>query len=103
MSHTCQAPYRFLERALDQLSETHIWAGKLQLSLAEKLGARSAAYAQFCSSPIHTIGERLLDIRRDKRERAANAAAVGNEMSGDQEEEPLIEAHPHVEMLRLQL
>jgi hypothetical protein len=33
------------------------------------------AYLQYCFSPKHTIGEQLLDVRRDKRERAAFAAA----------------------------
>jgi hypothetical protein len=45
------------------------------------------AYVQYCFAPKHTVGEQLLDVRRDKRERAAYAAAVGDEMSGDQEEE----------------
>ena len=45
------------------------------------------AYVQYCFSPKHTIGEQLLDVRRDKRERAAYAAAVGDEKSGDEEEE----------------
>ncbi len=26
---------------------------------------------QYCYSPKHTVGEQLLDVRRDKRERAA--------------------------------
>jgi hypothetical protein len=45
------------------------------------------AYVQYCFSPKHTVGEQLLDVRRDKRERAAYAAAVGDGMSSDQEEE----------------
>jgi hypothetical protein len=45
------------------------------------------AYVQYCFAPKHTVGEQLLDVRRDKRERAAYAAAVGDEMSGDEEEE----------------
>ena len=32
------------------------------------------AYLQYVHSPKHTIGEQLLDVRRDKRERAAYAA-----------------------------
>ena len=36
------------------------------------------AYVQYCFSPKHTVGEQLLDVRRDKRERAAYAAAVGD-------------------------
>jgi hypothetical protein len=45
------------------------------------------AYVQYCFSPKHTVGEQLLDVRRDKRESAAYAAAVGGEMSSDEEEE----------------
>jgi hypothetical protein len=45
------------------------------------------AYVQYCFAPKHTVGEQLLDVRRDKRERAAYAAAVGDETSGDEEEE----------------
>jgi hypothetical protein len=29
------------------------------------------AYLQYCYAPKHTVGEQLLDVRRDKRERAA--------------------------------
>jgi hypothetical protein len=45
------------------------------------------AYVQYCFSPKHTVGEQLLDVRRDKRERAAYAAAESKEPSGDDEEE----------------
>jgi len=45
------------------------------------------AYVQYCFSPKHTVGEQLLDVRRDKRERAAFAAATGGEAAGDEEEE----------------
>jgi hypothetical protein len=31
------------------------------------------AYVQYCFSPKHTVGEQLLDVRRDKRERASTA------------------------------
>lgn len=43
------------------------------------------AYVQYCFAPKHAVGEQLLDVRRDKRERAAFAAAAGDEMSGDEE------------------
>lgn len=33
------------------------------------------AYLQYCFSPKHTVGQQLLDVRRDKRERADFAAA----------------------------
>ena len=49
------------------------------------------AYVQYCFSPKHTVGEQLLDVRRDKRESAAYAAAVGGEMSSDEEEEEVDE------------
>jgi hypothetical protein len=45
------------------------------------------AYVQYCFFPKHTVGEQLLDVRRDKRERAAYAAATGGEAAGDEEEE----------------
>jgi len=45
------------------------------------------AYVQYCFSPKHTVGEQLLDVRRDKRERAAFAAATGGELAGDEEGE----------------
>jgi hypothetical protein len=45
------------------------------------------AYVQYCFSPKHTVGEQLLDVRRDKRERAAYAVAVEEETSGNDEEE----------------
>jgi hypothetical protein len=43
------------------------------------------AYLQYCFSPKHTIGEQLLDVRRDKRERDAFAAA--NAVGRDPDEE----------------
>jgi hypothetical protein len=43
------------------------------------------AYLQYCYSPKHTVGEQLLDVRRDKRERAAFAAAEA--AAPDDEEE----------------
>jgi hypothetical protein len=49
------------------------------------------AYVQYCFSPKHTVGEQLLDVRRDKRESAAYAAAVGGKMSSDEEEEEVDE------------
>jgi hypothetical protein len=47
------------------------------------------AYLQYCFSPKHTVGEQLLDVRRDKRERAAyavlNGGSQGNEEDDDGE------------------
>jgi hypothetical protein len=45
------------------------------------------AYLQYLHSPKHTIGEQLLDVRRDKRERAAFAASQANEMPGEEVDE----------------
>lgn len=35
------------------------------------------AYVEYCFAPKHTVGEQLLDVRRDKKEREAFAAASG--------------------------
>jgi hypothetical protein len=47
------------------------------------------AYVQYVHSPKHTVGEQLLDVRRDKRERAAYAATNGggNGQQSTQEDE----------------
>lgn len=47
------------------------------------------AYLQYCFSPKHTVGEQLLDVRRDKRERAAFAAAdaAGHHSEEDEEDD----------------
>jgi hypothetical protein len=55
--------------------------GQLYKRYLPKLLARGApnlslfeAYLQYCYSPKHTVGSQLLDVRRDKRERAAYAS-----------------------------
>lgn len=45
------------------------------------------AFLQYCYSPKHTIGEQLLDVRRDKRERAAYAAWEQREIDDDEDED----------------
>lgn len=45
------------------------------------------AYLQYCFSPKHTIGEHLLDVRRDKRERSAFAAANTDDNDPDEDED----------------
>jgi hypothetical protein len=45
------------------------------------------AYLQYLHSPKHTIGEQLLDVRRDKRERAAFAASKSNETPNEDEDD----------------
>ena len=44
------------------------------------------AYVQYCYSPKHTVGEQLLDVRRDKRERAAFSAATDDTVPNEEEE-----------------
>jgi hypothetical protein len=51
------------------------------------------AYVQYCPAPKHTVGEQLLEVRRDKRERAAYAAAVGGETSGDEDDQDDDQCH----------
>jgi hypothetical protein len=47
------------------------------------------AYLQYCYSPKHTVGKQLLDVRRDKKERAAFAATHDNDSlnEGDENDE----------------
>jgi hypothetical protein len=45
------------------------------------------AYLQYCYSPKHTVGEQLLDVRRDKKERAAYAEL--HELDEPDEEEDM--------------
>jgi len=45
------------------------------------------AYLQYCFSPKHTVGEQLLDVRKDKRERGAFAAAEAAGRDLEEEED----------------
>ena len=45
------------------------------------------AYVEYCFSPKHTVGEQLLGVRRDKRERTAFAAVSRGEVARDEQEE----------------
>ncbi len=60
--------YTITPEALAQLYKNHLQdvlkRGVPNQSLFE-------AYVQYCYAPKHTVGEQLLDVRRDKRERAA--------------------------------
>lgn len=51
----------------------HLYKHHLQDVLKRGVGNQSLfeAYVQYCFSPKHTVGEQLLSVRRDKRERAA--------------------------------
>jgi hypothetical protein len=76
--------YIITPEALTKLYKQH-----QQDLLKRGIQALFEAYLQYCFSPKHTIGEQLLDVRRDKRERAAFAAAnvVGNDPGEDEEED----------------
>ncbi|MGA7242572.1 MAG: hypothetical protein WBX19_05290 [Terracidiphilus sp.] len=45
------------------------------------------AYVQYVHSPKHTVGEQLLEVRRDKRERSAFLAAQADEVLDEGEED----------------
>jgi hypothetical protein len=87
-SHGKRRSYVITSEALMSLYKRHhadvLKRGIPNLALFE-------AYVQYCFSPKHTVGEQLLDVRRDKRESAAYAAAVGGKMSSDEEEEEVDE------------
>lgn len=86
--HGRKRMYVITPEALSQLYKQHL----------PKLLARGApnltlfeAYLQYCYSPKHTLGSQLLDVRRDKKERAAFAARQDkqdrDEGEGDDENE----------------
>ena len=51
------------------------------------------AYLQYCYSPKHTVGEQLLDVRRDKRERAAFAEEEKRKTSLGEDDDEEMENH----------
>lgn len=62
--------YRIMPEALSNLYKHHL-PDLLKRRIPNP--ALFEAYFQYCFSPKHTIGEQLLEVRRDKRERAAFA------------------------------
>jgi hypothetical protein len=60
------------------------------------------AYVEYCFAPKHTVGEQLLDVRRDKRERTAFAEAGQGEAGKDEEEEDSDEELYRVEMAEVE-
>ena len=66
-------------------------AHKHHLADLLKRGIRSQslfeAYLEYIHSPKHTIGEQLLNVRRDKRERAAFAESQACDVPGEDEDE----------------
>jgi hypothetical protein len=60
------------------------------------------AYVEYCFAPKHTVGEQLLDVRRDKRERTAYATAAQDEADKDEVEEEGNEELYRVEMAEVE-
>jgi hypothetical protein len=90
--------YGIMPEALAHLYKHHLpdllKRGIPNLSLFE-------AYVQYCFSPKHTVGEQLLDVRRDKRERAAYAALQeGQDLDREEEEEKEEDDEGHEEHSR---
>ena len=54
------------------------------------------AYVEYCFVPKHTVGEQLLVVRRDKRERAA-FAALGDQAADNEEEDDSDEIDPDMD------
>jgi hypothetical protein len=48
---------------------------------------RFEAFYQYCYTPKHTVGEQLLNVRSDKRERLAFAASSANSADEDDDDE----------------
>jgi len=64
--------YTITPEAFANLYKKHL-RDLLELRRLSNLSLFEAFY-QYCYTPKHTVGEQLLDVRRDKRERAAYAA-----------------------------
>jgi hypothetical protein len=75
--------YRITPEAIAALYKNHVH------DLQKRIPKQSLfeAYVQYCFAPKHTVGEQLLDVRRDKRERAAYAALQSGGMDSDGSEE----------------
>jgi len=76
--------YTITPEALKELYKRHhrdlLQRGMRNLALFE-------AYVEYCFAPKHTVGEQLLDVRRDKKERADFAAAEHSDGEDEEEEE----------------
>jgi hypothetical protein len=79
-----RSEYRITPEALASLYKHH-----LQELLKRRIPNHTLfeAYVQYCFSPKHTIGEQLLEVRRDKREREAFAALHNGEALSLENEE----------------
>jgi hypothetical protein len=76
--------YSITPEALAQVYKHHL-ADLLKRGIPNR--ALFEAYVQYVHSPKHTIGEQLLDVRGDKKERAAFAAAAQRAQHDELKEE----------------
>ena len=60
------------------------------------------AYVEYCFAPKHTVGEQLLGVRRDKRERTAFAAAGHGEVDQGEQDDDSDEEIYRVEMAQVE-
>ena len=89
--HRGRDTYRITPEAIVTLYKHHLH------DLQKRIPNQSLfeAYVQYCFSPKHTVGEQLLDVRRDKRERAAYAALQGagtNPEDGEEDDDVAFDA-----------
>lgn len=77
--------YTITPEALRDLYRQHhhdlIQRGLRNLTLFE-------AYVEYCFAPKHTFGEQLLDVRRDKKERACFAVASAPGAKDEEDDDP---------------
>lgn len=86
--HGTRRTYVITPESLNQMFKRHLpdllARGAPNLSLFE-------AYVQYCFSPKHTLGTQLLNVRRDKKERASFDASTkkthGEDLEEDHEED----------------
>lgn len=89
--------YVITPEALNQMFKRHVTdllaRGAPNLSLFE-------AYVQYCFSPKHTLGTQLLNVRRDKKERASYDASrkTESEGAGDDDEEEEDDSRYHLDL-----
>lgn len=91
VKHRGRDTYRITPEAIVALYKHHLH------DLQKRIPNQSLfeAYVQYCFSPKHTVGEQLLDVRRDKRERAAYAALQGagtNPEDGEEDDDVAFDA-----------
>ncbi len=83
-AHGKRKTYTITPEALGHLYKRHL-NDLLQRGIRNQ--SLFEAYLLYCYSPKHTVGSQLLDVRRDKKERAAYAAARKTDDLDEEEED----------------